>query len=594
MEDDRLPAEQPAGDAVPPPTTPPPPATSAPPPPAQAPAVAWGPPPGTTAPVPWAVAEAPVRPPPPGTAYAGVGIRFLALILDLVPLCILGIVVVGPVLADLFTTMADALPARPSVGRDIGPEFQAAMADAMTSAAPGLLRASALFQLGGLLYIAGSWLAFSRSPAMALLGIRIVREEDGGRLNVARVAVRYGGYLLSALPFLLGFAWALFDNRKQTWHDKLAGTVVVRPVSQVQPQAAPWPSPYSVPAAPIPVDPPAPVDPIAPAEQPAVEAQVRKRPSIGAVAEAAWWTFSRSFLDLLASLAVVLVPAMIVLLPLIALYLIVAQDQAVLAFQLIGDMFNVGLDDRQASSAQFLEYNRQILASTAPSVRIGILAATVASVTGSLLIGATAAAVDDSRSIRPASAVTRALVERLPALLAMGVVAGVVAALEVLVLGLPSLAAAAAGQVTTDALQADLSADPYGSLLTTLLALVIVPVSLYFSVVWVLAIVCVVQEGLGVTAALRRAWQLSRGRMRWLIGISVGVALALYSVLAPLGSLPVALLAEQYIAGGRLPVALSVISLGLLVLLSAPLCGLIYVEAYRAAREEAAAASVPA
>jgi uncharacterized RDD family membrane protein YckC len=31
----------------------------------------------------------------------------------------------------------------------------------------------------------------------------------------------------SAIPLYLGFLWMLWDNKKQTWHDKAAGTVVV-------------------------------------------------------------------------------------------------------------------------------------------------------------------------------------------------------------------------------------------------------------------------------------------------------------------------------------------------------------------------------
>ena len=33
---------------------------------------------------------------------------------------------------------------------------------------------------------------------------------------------------LSSLPLFLGFLWIVFDSRKQGWHDKLAGTVVVQ------------------------------------------------------------------------------------------------------------------------------------------------------------------------------------------------------------------------------------------------------------------------------------------------------------------------------------------------------------------------------
>jgi len=39
---------------------------------------------------------------------------------------------------------------------------------------------------------------------------------------------RYLAYFVSALVLGLGFIWIAFDTRKQGWHDKLAGTVVVR------------------------------------------------------------------------------------------------------------------------------------------------------------------------------------------------------------------------------------------------------------------------------------------------------------------------------------------------------------------------------
>jgi len=37
-----------------------------------------------------------------------------------------------------------------------------------------------------------------------------------------------GRYLISKLALYLGFIWIAFDRRKQGWHDKIAGTVVVR------------------------------------------------------------------------------------------------------------------------------------------------------------------------------------------------------------------------------------------------------------------------------------------------------------------------------------------------------------------------------
>ena len=39
---------------------------------------------------------------------------------------------------------------------------------------------------------------------------------------------RYLAYFVSTIPLALGLIWVAFDKRKQEWHDKLAGTVVIR------------------------------------------------------------------------------------------------------------------------------------------------------------------------------------------------------------------------------------------------------------------------------------------------------------------------------------------------------------------------------
>ena len=36
------------------------------------------------------------------------------------------------------------------------------------------------------------------------------------------------GKILSSIVFCLGYLWMLWDSKKQTWHDKIAGTVVIR------------------------------------------------------------------------------------------------------------------------------------------------------------------------------------------------------------------------------------------------------------------------------------------------------------------------------------------------------------------------------
>jgi uncharacterized RDD family membrane protein YckC len=47
-------------------------------------------------------------------------------------------------------------------------------------------------------------------------------------MDWATVIVRALACFLSLAPLGLGFLWAAFDADKQTWHDKIAGTVVIR------------------------------------------------------------------------------------------------------------------------------------------------------------------------------------------------------------------------------------------------------------------------------------------------------------------------------------------------------------------------------
>jgi len=70
------------------------------------------------------------------------------------------------------------------------------------------------------------------------LGIRVVDLDGGGSIGYMRALFRYLGRILSTIVFLLGYFWMLWDPEKQTWHDKIAGSVVV-PVSAYP--VASWP-----------------------------------------------------------------------------------------------------------------------------------------------------------------------------------------------------------------------------------------------------------------------------------------------------------------------------------------------------------------
>jgi uncharacterized RDD family membrane protein YckC len=63
-----------------------------------------------------------------------------------------------------------------------------------------------------------------------LVGIRVIDFNTGRSIGHGRAAVRYVARILSAIVIFIGYLWMLWDPEKQTWHDKLSGSVVV-PVS---------------------------------------------------------------------------------------------------------------------------------------------------------------------------------------------------------------------------------------------------------------------------------------------------------------------------------------------------------------------------
>jgi uncharacterized RDD family membrane protein YckC len=66
-----------------------------------------------------------------------------------------------------------------------------------------------------------------QSPGKMLMKIRVVKA-NGAPMTDADAIVRAVGYWINSAVFMLGWIWALFDDRRQGWHDKLAGTYVVR------------------------------------------------------------------------------------------------------------------------------------------------------------------------------------------------------------------------------------------------------------------------------------------------------------------------------------------------------------------------------
>ena len=80
------------------------------------------------------------------------------------------------------------------------------------------------------------WMFRQATPGKIAIGARIVDAKTGGKPTTGQLIGRYLGYYVSIIPLCLGLIAVGFDPRKQGWHDKLAGTVVVRAKTHGQPQ----------------------------------------------------------------------------------------------------------------------------------------------------------------------------------------------------------------------------------------------------------------------------------------------------------------------------------------------------------------------
>jgi uncharacterized RDD family membrane protein YckC len=78
------------------------------------------------------------------------------------------------------------------------------------------------------------WVKYLGTPGKMLLKLQVVDADTGHALSTPQAIGRYLGYYISMIPLMLGFIWVAFDSRKQGFHDKLAGTVVIHTSSKTE------------------------------------------------------------------------------------------------------------------------------------------------------------------------------------------------------------------------------------------------------------------------------------------------------------------------------------------------------------------------
>lgn len=81
--------------------------------------------------------------------------------------------------------------------------------------------------IAGVIYFVGMWTWKGTTIGGIVMGLKVVTNQ-GEPVNFAVALVRSLSSLFSAAVLFLGFLWAGWDREKQSWHDKIAGTIVVR------------------------------------------------------------------------------------------------------------------------------------------------------------------------------------------------------------------------------------------------------------------------------------------------------------------------------------------------------------------------------
>ena len=76
------------------------------------------------------------------------------------------------------------------------------------------------------IYYIGFWSSRGATPGKILMKLKVV-DENGNIIDGGTACIRFLGYIVSGIVFLLGFIWVAFDQEKQGWHDKMARTYVI-------------------------------------------------------------------------------------------------------------------------------------------------------------------------------------------------------------------------------------------------------------------------------------------------------------------------------------------------------------------------------
>ncbi|MFJ8231623.1 RDD family protein [Streptomyces sp. NPDC094448] len=123
-----------------------------------------------------------------------------------------------------------------------GLRFGAAVIDGLISSLPyvilntvgtatnsvALIAASFVVGIGMFLWLRVQEGSTGQTPGKKAVGIKVLRQSDGATIGFGMAIVRQLAHILDMLPCYLGYLWPLWDEKKQTFADKVCATVVIK------------------------------------------------------------------------------------------------------------------------------------------------------------------------------------------------------------------------------------------------------------------------------------------------------------------------------------------------------------------------------
>jgi uncharacterized RDD family membrane protein YckC len=140
-------------------------------------------------------------------AFASISSRFGALIIDAV------IVFVSLIVAGAIMNMVDPT------------------GSSETRRAPAATAVSLIWFLLAISYHPACWYVFEGTPGQRMLGMRVVKAQNGQSLGFGATTLRYIIFAVVTLVFPVGIIsgfMASEDPAKRAWHDEAAGSIVVK------------------------------------------------------------------------------------------------------------------------------------------------------------------------------------------------------------------------------------------------------------------------------------------------------------------------------------------------------------------------------